>query len=142
MRLLDAIFFHANSSPLRPAMGLADRIVTYEMLARGILSVEQHARLAGVRPGHVVIVALTSPLRHMIVTLALMRLGAVSASVEEPDSPGAKQLQPEWNLIEDFEDIADKSRALLVTDEWFAGFNDPLAAAAPHTNSMKTRFAV
>lgn len=131
MRILEAVFLHAHMTPSRPAIALADRIVTYDMLARGILAVERRAKLSGIRNGSVVVVALTSPIRHMIVTLALMRLGAVSASVEEPDSPSAQQLQADWILVEDFEDVADKSRAQLVTDDWFYGFDGPLTAAEP-----------
>ena len=129
MRILDAIFLNAHSTPNRPAMALADRIITYEMLARGTLSVEMHAKMSGVSPGDVVVVALTSPIRHMIVTLALMRLGAVSVSVDEADSPAAKQLEPDWTLVEDFEDIEDTTRAHLVTDEWFYGFDGALMQA-------------
>lgn len=131
MRILDAIFLNAHATPTRPAMALADRIVTYDMLARGVLSVEKRARLSGIRHGNVVVVALTSPIRHVIVTLALLRLGAISASVDEPDAPSAQQLQADWILVEDFEDVADKSRAQLVTDDWFYGFDGPLAAAEP-----------
>lgn len=129
MRILDAIFLNAHSAPNRPAMALADRIVTYDMLARGTLSVETRAKMSGVRQGDVVVVALTSPIRHMIVTLALMRLGAVSVSVDEADSPAAKQLDPDWTLVDDFEDIEDKTRAHLVTDEWFYGFDGSLSEA-------------
>ena len=40
-------------------------------------------------------------------------------------------MQADWILVEDFEDVADKSRAQLVTDDWFYGFEGPLAAAEP-----------
>lgn len=131
MRILDSIFMQAAADPLRPAMGLADRIVTYDMLARGVLGVEQKARMARIKPGDLVVVALTSPIRHMIVTLALMRMGAVSVSVEEADSPGALQLDADWVLVEDFEDVTDRKRAQLVGVDWFQGFAGALGDAGP-----------
>lgn len=131
MRILDSIFLHAAAEPLKPAMALVDRIVTYDMLARGVLAVEQRARMARVKPGDVVVVALTSPIRHMIVTLALLRLGAISVSVAEPESPGALQLDPDWALIEDYEDVTDRKRALLVADDWFHGFSGEIWSAPP-----------
>ncbi len=131
MRVLDAIFLQATSCPTRPAIALVDRIVTYDMLARGVLAVERRSKLSGIRPGDVVAVALTSPIRHIIVTLALLRLGAISVSIDEPDAPSAQQLQANWTFVEDFEDVADKSHAHLVTDDWFHGFDGPFNLAAP-----------
>ncbi len=131
MRILDSIFLHAAADPLKPAMALVDRFITYDMLARGVLAVEQKARMARIKAGDVVVVALTSPVRHMIVTLALLRLGAISASVEEADSPGVVALEPDWVLVEDFEDVEDKRRAQLVTDDWFQRFTGALSNAGP-----------
>ncbi len=131
MKILDAIFLHASCEPLKPAMALADRIVTYDMLARGVLSIEMRAMTAGIRAGQTVIVALGSPIRDMIVSLAMLRLGAVAVSMDEPDSPAGKQLRADWVLVEDFEDVSDVRNAHLVTDDWFYGFTGPLAAASP-----------
>ncbi len=131
MRILDSLFLQAAADPLKPAMGLGDRIVTYDMLARGVLSVAQKARMARIKPGDVVVVALTSPIRHMIVTLALMRLGAISVSVEEADSPDVLQLDADWVLVEHAEDVADIRRALIVDVDWFQGFTGALCDAQP-----------
>lgn len=131
MKILDAIFLHACCEPLKPATALADRIVTYDMLARGILSIEMRATTAGIRPGQTVIVSLSSPIRDMIVSLAMLRLGAVAVSLDEPDSPAGKQLRANWVLVEDFDDVSNVTNAHLVTDEWFYGFTGPLATASP-----------
>ena len=129
MRIIDAIFQQAICEPQKPAMAIADRIVTYDMVARGVLSIESRARLAGIRAGDVVIVGLASPIRDMIASLAMLRLGAISASWYEPESAAAKHLNPDWILVDDLEDVTDSKRAHAVGEDWFTGYRGAIETA-------------
>ena len=57
---------------------LADRVVTYDMLAQAILRVEERLRTLGLAPGTLVGIAIESPIRHMIVAAALYQIGRAS----------------------------------------------------------------
>jgi hypothetical protein len=47
----DIVFHHALSRPEKPAIILADRVVTYDMFAQGILRVEGRLRALALAPG-------------------------------------------------------------------------------------------
>ena len=76
------ILFHCATSPARPAVVLADRVASYGMIGQGVLSVEGRLRAKGVRAGQTVGLAVASPVRHLIATLAIYRLGAISVPAE------------------------------------------------------------
>ncbi len=79
----DLVLLHARVRPERPAIVLADRVVTYDMMAQAILRVEDRLRALGLAPGALVGIAIESPIRHMVAVAALFRLGHPSLSVRQ-----------------------------------------------------------
>ncbi len=81
---VDLIFHHALSRPEKPAIILADRVATYDMMAQGILRVSDRIRSLDLPPGTLVCLSIDSPIRHMIVGAALFRLGYPVISAAKP----------------------------------------------------------
>ena len=75
--LSDAIFEYATSRPNAPALIQGGETITYGALADLVGRAAVQAHDLGVRPGDVVAVALPSTIEHVILTFALLRLGAV-----------------------------------------------------------------
>lgn len=117
----DLILHHALMQPEKPAMVLADRVVTYGMVAQGMLRVERRVRALALKPGAVICITLDSPIRHLIVAAALFRMGhptmsasrtvdvvqlslPIAAFVESPGAP-----------------LIPGQRHIVVTDDWFEG---------------------
>ena len=69
--------------PEKPAIVLADRVVTYDMVAQGILRAADRIRALEI-PRHALVgIAIESPIRHMILASALYRLGHPTLSVDK-----------------------------------------------------------
>ncbi len=83
---VDLIFHHALARPEKPAIILADRVATYDMMAQGILRVADRIRDLGLPRGALVCLSIDSPIRHMIVGAALFRLGYPVISVPKPET--------------------------------------------------------
>ena len=125
----DDIFFQARLRPEQPAVILADRLVTFDMLAQGILRVEDRIRALGLDPGEIVGVALASPIRHLIVVAALFRLGVPSLSAETVESVLALRLPVRTYLQDAGGALTPGIRRTLVHDDWFSGPPRAIAVA-------------
>jgi acyl-coenzyme A synthetase/AMP-(fatty) acid ligase len=77
---VDEILFQARMRPEQPAIALSDRLVTYAMFAQGVSSVEARLRALGLASDELVAVAVTNPIRHLILVAALFRIGQPSVS--------------------------------------------------------------
>src|SRR5581483_11146865 len=77
------IFHHALTRPEKPAIVLADRVVTYDMVAQATLRLEDRLRALKLAPGELVCVVIDNPIRHMIVAAAALRLGHPVMSAEK-----------------------------------------------------------
>jgi acyl-coenzyme A synthetase/AMP-(fatty) acid ligase len=76
------ILFHTRAQPQRPAIVLVDRAITYGMLGAGIDSCARQLAALGLDGGAPVAIAVASPLRQMVLSLALLRVGIPSLSIE------------------------------------------------------------
>lgn len=77
----DHIRFYIRNQPETPAMVMEDRVITYGMLGQGLeRCAQQIAALEPSRDGTVAVVV-ANPIRHMILCLALFRLGLRSLSL-------------------------------------------------------------
>ena len=121
----DFIFLHARLRPSRPAIILHDRVATYEMLAKGIRRVEGRIRALGLPQGALVSVALAGPIRQLIVTAALFRLGHPSISTDTSAEVIRLKLPVEAYLHAAGEPFAPGLRQVLVSDQWFTSEPDP-----------------
>jgi acyl-coenzyme A synthetase/AMP-(fatty) acid ligase len=112
------ILFQMRAQPQRPAIVLMDRVITYGMLASGMEHCAHRLSELNLGGDDVVAITVRSPVRQMILSLALLRIG-IASTVLDPAltdqmkvavllSDGSASAQP-----------AAARRALVVTDDWF-----------------------
>jgi len=77
----DHILFHTRNQPETPAMVMEDRIITYGMLGLGIDRCAQRIAALDISRDGAVAVIVANPIRHMVLCLALFRLGLRSLSL-------------------------------------------------------------
>ena len=132
MSLLNAIFLRAHTDPNKPAILLPDRVITYCMLAKGVLSVEKKLTFAGIKGHQLAAVEIANPARHLIVLMALWRLGIASVSIR-PDLLGpSMQIGCKLFFSENVLMTPPGVRQFCVTDEWFT---QPTPGFVPNTES-------
>lgn len=119
MHFADMIFHHALTRPEKPAIILADRIATYSMMAQGILSVEDRLRALRLPPGSLVALAIEAPIRHMIVSAALFRLGHPTIAARRTSDIPSVGLPIAAYLEEARENLIVGLNQVVVEDEWF-----------------------
>ncbi len=122
----DLILHHALTQPEKPAMVLPDRVVTYGMVAQGMLRIERRVRALALKPGALLCITIESPIRHMIVAAALFRLGHPTMSASR-----ATDVVPLGLPIAAFFEapgalLIPGQRHVVVTDDWFDGDALPL----------------
>jgi acyl-coenzyme A synthetase/AMP-(fatty) acid ligase len=127
----DFIFHHARSLPEKPAIILPDRVVTYGMMAQGILRAEARIRALGVPPGALICISLANPIRHMIVGAALFRLGYPVVAAGHPADLLGLELPVGAILHGPGIDLIPEQLQAFVGDEWFVGEPQPLTGTAP-----------
>lgn len=125
---VDFVFHHALTRPEKPAIILADRVVTYGMMAQGILNVEERIRALALPPGALVCVSLSSPVRHMIVGAALFRLGHPVIAAGRPSDVMPMRLPVDAYLYEAGTAFMPGQRQAVVDDTWFSGEQKPVTA--------------
>jgi acyl-coenzyme A synthetase/AMP-(fatty) acid ligase len=121
MDFTSCIFHHALTRPEKPAIILADRVVTYAMMARGILSVAARLEALAVPPGNLVAVAIASPIWHLIVVSALFRLGYPTLSTMRTRGIPAIGLPVALYLEDDRAALVPGLKQVLVEADWFTG---------------------
>jgi acyl-coenzyme A synthetase/AMP-(fatty) acid ligase len=129
MSFVDMFMYYGRTNPEKQAIILADRVVTFGMLASGIRSVAAEIEASGLNRTHTVAVRVESPSRHIIVVSALYRLGIVSLSAS-----GSGDLSQPGVTIDAIISDEDKvfpgyGRTLFLQDHWFMRQADPHAPA-------------
>jgi len=132
----DHILHHALTRPEKPAIILADRVATYDMMAQGMLRVEARIRALNLAPHELVGVAIESPIRHMIVAAALFRLGHPIMSVAKISDILPLRLPVSIFLQGAPESLVAGLRQVMVGDEWFGG--DRLTIDAKASNGFES----
>ena len=121
MNWLQHILYHVSAQPGRPAIVLEDRVVTYEMLGQGITRCANRLAAAELGDRGMAAVLIANPTRHLIVCLALTRLGIAALSLEH----GQLGIQ-EQKVAAVLGDamarplLAASQRYIEVDDDWFA----------------------
>jgi acyl-coenzyme A synthetase/AMP-(fatty) acid ligase len=77
----DHVLSHTRHQPETPAVVMEDRVITYGMLGLGIDRCAARIAAFDLSPEGAVAVVIANPIRHMIVCLALFRLGLPSLSL-------------------------------------------------------------
>ncbi len=118
--LLRSIYAHAKFDPEAPAIMLGDRVITYRMLVSGVLSVERHLKKLELDENCLVGVIIESPARHMIVAIALLKMGVPFTSlmpsmVSAAEAVGMKYLLSDRNVMGYISSFLH-----VVEDQWFS----------------------
>ncbi|MDB5652248.1 MAG: putative AMP-dependent ligase [Hyphomicrobiales bacterium] len=119
MTILNAIFRSARLWPDKPAMLLADRIVTYRMLVGSTLAVAAKLRQLELTKHDLVAIDVNDPARHVVVALALFQLGIPSVSIRSELRGFATTLGTRLILVDEFESGHPAFNQQHVTDDWF-----------------------
>ncbi len=127
----DLVLHHALTHPEKPAIVLADRVVTYGMVAQGILRVERRIRALALKPGALVCVTVSNPIRHLIVAAALFRSGHPMMSATRTNEILALGLPVAAFLESPGASLVPGQRHVTVTDEWFEGEAELFSASPP-----------
>lgn len=128
MSFVDTIMFHARTIPEKPAIVLGDRVLSYSMLAQGIVSVENRILTTSLKRGDIAAVVIDNPTRHFIVVFALYRLGIASVSISRMDNMKGSGLTLAA-VLADRPDAGEGLPTLVVDDGWFP--SRPGSADAP-----------
>lgn len=135
MRSIDQIAFVSRIAPERIAVIAGTSIVTYAMLEQATRQVMARLAEFGLAPGSLVGMSIKAPARHLAVTLAIARLGLVSAPVP---SDQVLAVLPELDLmLADAPMAVPDGRICLVADDtWFAGDRQPPADAVTPDDAL------
>lgn len=118
--VLKSILAQAASWPDRNAVLLADRAITYGMLASGVAAVENRIAGLALDRDKAVGVLVENPARHIIVTLALAKAGYCAVSLHRSHLPLCAALSVPAVLSDTrLLDFVLKIHA--VEDDWFVG---------------------
>jgi len=127
----DRILHHARLCPEQPAIILVDRLVTFDMLAQGILCAEARIGDLDLAQDEVVCVTVASPIRQLILSAALFRLGQPSMAADTAEEIIALNLPVRTYLQDPGDALTPGFRRLLVDEDWFAGPRRSVAPARP-----------
>jgi acyl-CoA synthetase (AMP-forming)/AMP-acid ligase II len=117
----DHIFYNTRTIADQPAIVMEDRTVTYGMLGAGIERCARRIAGLSIAPGTPVAILVKNPLRHLILSLALFRLGLPSISLEHSQRDIAQFDLPMVLGDGDARKVLGFGHAVVdVTDAWFA----------------------
>lgn len=127
MSFVDMLMYYGRTCPQKQAIILADRLITFGMLASGIRSVAASISEAGLTREHIVAVRIDSPTRHLIVVSALYRLGIVSLSMPGSVDPSQGGVKIDAVISDENKVFPGLGRTVLMQDAWFVrdGVNGP-----------------
>ena len=116
----DHILYNTRTQRETPAVVMEDRVVTYGMLGQAIESCAQRVATLDAIKGGLVGICIQNPIRHLVICLALYRIGVRSISLASQDRHlialditlflGDKQVEPIF---------AQTNRFIEITDDWF-----------------------
>ena len=117
--LFDQLRFHALCSPARPAVILPDRVVTYDMLVKGISSVQAVFTELKADQEKPVGILIDNPARHLIVLLALMKSGFTFTSLRQEQVDLALKCGVAVVLTDTKLPVLSGAQSYVVDDKWF-----------------------
>jgi acyl-coenzyme A synthetase/AMP-(fatty) acid ligase len=119
VNFVDMLMYYAQSNPQKQAIILPDRMVSFEMIGRGIRSVETAITEASLDSRHVVAVRIENRTRHLIVVSALYRLGIISVSVSGDEDLSKAGLKVDAIISDLDQSLGGFGRLVLLRDDWF-----------------------
>ena len=140
MNIVDLVTWQALRRPKAPAILRKTTVISYARLDGAVAHIAERIAAQGLAPGQRVGVAMRTSPMHLMVLLALARLGAVSLPVSPGELPEKrKELVERFRLttiVSDFREYAVEGAPLLLVDpDWSmppAAVTPPRAAAPEH----------
>jgi acyl-coenzyme A synthetase/AMP-(fatty) acid ligase len=130
-RWFDHILLHTHAQPARPAMVTEEAVVTFGMLRGAINGCARRIQGLGLAGDAPVAVTVASPIRQMALSLALLRCGIPSITLERGQS-SAGVLRCAAELGDDKPSLAgDQPPFVKVDGDWFASEPDDIVAVRP-----------
>jgi acyl-coenzyme A synthetase/AMP-(fatty) acid ligase len=126
---VDYVICHGKTRGNQPAILLADRVITYAMLAEATLTAE--AKIADLKlpPGSIIGICVSSPIRHFALLSAIIRGGHTGISVYKVGDIAALGVSSACVLTEKL-DFLPAFRQVVADDGWFASTNRLAAATS------------
>lgn len=136
---IDAVLFHAASTPNDPAIGLETGVLTYAQLADAIHSATARCEKTGLRSGSIVGLIINDPVWHICLIAALYRLGVASVSLTADEIsifPGVLSA-----VLHDASTPAS-TNGMLVDASWFTQRSAALRSEDPFAANELCRIAL
>jgi len=125
MDIADKIAFRAKLEPEMPAIIAGNSVVTFGMLEGAVRGAAERLAAFGLQPGSIVGVSIKAPARHLVVSLALMRMGLCSAPFA---NEAGIALLPDLAMAVADQPFAMRDGRLCVVagDDWFTPSSTPI----------------
>lgn len=124
---VDYIIAHGKTRGNQPAILLADRVITYAMLAEATLTAEDKIADLKLPPGSIIGICVRSPIRHIALLSAIIRAGHTGLSVHKLGDIASLRVSAACVLTEKMEFLS-APRQVVADDGWYAP-SDRLAKA-------------
>src|SRR6476619_4264324 len=131
MNVVEPILFQTRLNPLALAIcvpGSKIESVTYGMLGGFIDNAMRSAIKAGISPGNLVATYIDDAILHIVWTLGLLRLGAVTLSLRSPK--GVAGIKPDIILTDRIGQVSQEGTVLGVDLSWLEGSASPPGPSA------------
>ena len=126
MNIVDPILYQCRQRPTTAAIccpGTKFEAISYGRLERFIHNISRQARAAGIVRGNVVAILMADKILHVALTLALMRLGAVTVSARHEKLPNELDIDV---AISDAPRSFENAKRVIVADQmWTMGDGKP-----------------
>jgi acyl-coenzyme A synthetase/AMP-(fatty) acid ligase len=117
--IFDQLRVHATFTPMKPAIMLPDRTITFDNLMKGISSVQAILASLSLDRDRPVGILIDSPSRHLIVLLALMKNGFTFISMRNEQIGLALKCGVAAVLTDVKIPVLPNAQTYLVDDKWF-----------------------
>jgi acyl-coenzyme A synthetase/AMP-(fatty) acid ligase len=133
MNIVDTILFQCRANGEQPAIcapGTRFDLVTYAQLQYMLDNMTRAVLALGFQPGQIVGILLQDKIFHVVLVLALTRLGVVTVSCRGPSLP--KELAAAAAITDGAGPFANVERVIRAKPEWVTGSADPVADPRLH----------
>jgi hypothetical protein len=123
MNVIDVIFFQAELAPEKLAILAEGHVISYGLLARGIVSAQGRLAAAGLKEGHTVGLLIGHPIDQLVLICALYRMRVASASIKTGIDAYLDHVPLDAVLADSIDPIVSRkqpaAKLFLVNRAWF-----------------------
>lgn len=142
---MDSLFsqleMHAAFTPKKPALVLMDRVYTYEMMVRGVRSVQAVLADLALDRSKAVGILIDNPGRHLIVMLALLQSGYAFSPLRRATLDIGRKFGVDVFITDEKLPVLPGARVVWADDKWFLRTDAPSDRSldAPHEEDRIVR---